>query len=84
MIVLYKNLTDREYQRFKVQAALHGAKIDEDEDKHPEMVKRKSKPSSFKFGDPADYEHMTEEAKQKLTEKMMGTHQIWKGQTSLG
>ena len=82
MIVLFENLAEREYLRFKVQAALHGAKIDED--KEPEIVKQKSKPSSFKFGDPADYKQMTKEAKQKLTEKMRGTHQIWKGQTSLG
>lgn len=81
MIVLYKNLTDREYQRFKIQAALHGAKLDEE--KLPTNSELKSKPSSFAFGEPESYEHMTEEQKQKLTDKMMGAHQVWKGQSTL-
>lgn len=83
MIVLYKNLTDREYQRFKIQAALHGEELDENEDKLFEEPKRKPKPSSFAFGEPESYEHMTEEQKQKLTDKMMGAHQVWKGQSTL-
>lgn len=82
MIILYKNLTEREYQRFKIQAALHGAKLDEK--KLPATPEQKSEPSNFVFGEPESYEHMTDEARQKLTEKMMGTHQVWKGQTTLG
>ena len=84
MIVLFKNLVEREHQRVKIQAALQGVQLDEEKDEHPDIVRPKFKPSSFKFGDPKDYEHLTDEQKQKLTDNMMGKHQIWKNQTSLG
>jgi len=36
------------------------------------------------FRDPAEYEKMSEEERKKLTDKMMGQHQRWAGNTSLG
>jgi len=85
MIVLYENALKREEERFKLQAALHGAKFDEDEDiDTTDTPKRKTtKAKSFMFGDPKDYEHLSPEERQRLTEQMMGKHQLWRKQTIL-
>mgnify|MGYP001082970850 CR=1 FL=1 len=57
----------------KFQAAIHGVTFNED----PPLVKTKPKANvipGFAFGDPADYEEMPQEERQKLTDKMMGVH----------
>jgi len=69
----------------KFQAAIHGAEINDDElfdggrTTESETVKpRKDKGSGiFKFGDPADYEHLPMEERERLTQQMMGQHKRW-------
>lgn len=35
------------------------------------------------FGDPSQYEHMTQEQREELTKKMMNKHKQWAGKKSL-
>lgn len=38
-----------------------------------------SKPNNeFRFGSPEDYAHLSQEEKEDLTQKMMGTHKAWR------
>jgi hypothetical protein len=34
------------------------------------------------FGDPKDYESMSQEKREELTKKMMGKHKVWAGQAN--
>jgi len=36
------------------------------------------------FGDPEDYESMSQEKREELTQKMMGKHKAWAGKSLLG
>jgi len=60
-----KHATDEERARVKIQAALSGVDIDKEE------KKRKEKESML-FRDPADYENLSPEEREQLTQKMMG------------
>jgi hypothetical protein len=74
---LYESAQDREYADFKIMAAMHGAKI-EDNPK-PKSLKeavRSNDDSAMLFRDPKEYEQLSDEERAVLTLKMK-TH--WEG-----
>jgi len=68
--VLFSHLQEDEYNKWKIQAALAGVDVEKEEGK-------KREENSFTFRDPDEYNHLTEEEKKRLTEKMMGKHREW-------
>jgi hypothetical protein len=57
---------------YRFHAVIHGIKLDEEEDESKKMGKNPTKETGF-FKDPKEYEHMTQEEREKLTQQMMGT-----------
>jgi hypothetical protein len=70
----------------KFLASLVGVDLDKEIRKSPDssFVDRATKPSGTMFGDPKDYEHMSKEERQALTEKMMGAHKRVMAKTPIG
>ena len=59
----------------RFMAAIHGIDIDK-------AKKEKKEADSFLFRDPKEYEHLSEEERKELTEKMLGKHKGWADQES--
>jgi hypothetical protein len=74
----YKLKEDEENIRF--QAAIHGAKLKDT----PQKVSKTEDGAVPLFGDPKDYESMSREKREELTQRMMGKHKVWAGQSGLG
>jgi hypothetical protein len=72
----YKLKEDEEHLRF--QAAIHGAKLKE-AGRAPTSSKDNLGKAVPMFGDPKDYESLSQEEREEMTEKMMGKHKIWAG-----
>ena len=70
----YKLKEDEEHLRF--QAAIHGAKLKETGQVSAKDNLEKAVPM---FGDPKDYELLSQEEREEMTKKMMGKHKIWAG-----
>lgn len=77
MLVLFEDYQERQMQERRFQAAIHGINLDKEMKK---QTMKKKEGSSFMFGDPKEYEKMSEEEKEKKTEEMMGKHKSWAGQ----
>ena len=79
---LYECYWEEEESAIRFQAALHGAKLNEGTSyASKQEAKQENLGREFPvFGDPADYDSMTQEERIKLTEKMMSKHKIWAGQ----
>lgn len=80
---LYENYINYKNEEYKFLAALQGIDLDKEQSK---IQNRNSKPgqSSLRnnntvplFGNPEDYQHLTDEEKKEMTEKMMGKHKSW-------
>jgi len=53
-------------------------------DSKGERIKQtRKKKDLFQFGDPKDYEHLSQEEREHLTQQMMGKHKIWAMKTPL-
>jgi len=72
---------EREYQRVKIQAALAGVDIEKGKRKgkgeKPMKENAKAEKQGFIFKDPKEYEHLSQEERQGLTDKMMGQFKAW-------
>lgn len=79
MLVLFEHAQKRELLAFKLQAAMHGAKVNFDEFEGEQTEDDDLMP----FKDPEEYSHLTQEQKEELTERMMGTHKKWAGSTTV-
>jgi len=82
MVVLFEHTEKRLIEQMKFNATLHGAKVDwNDNGKRStwgDGTFAPSKPkNAFMFGDPAAYEQMPMEERQKLTDRMMNQHKMW-------
>lgn len=82
MMVLFEHCQKREYYTLKFQAGLQGVDLDKELGKAPST--RSSKESQFLFRDPKDYEHLSQEEREELTQKMMGMHKSWARSSPLG
>jgi len=62
----------------KFEAQVHGAKIEDEPAIAPPVRAEKTVPKGgFVFGDPAAYDNMPVEQREKLTQQMMNRHRIW-------
>ena len=68
--MLYKQAAAREEDRIKIEAKLHGIDVDK-------AIAKAKKDNIMTFRDPKDYENMSDDKKQELTDKMMGVHKSW-------
>ena len=66
----------REEWKFRIEAALHGAKMKDT----PKEAKKKE--DYFTFKDPKEYDHLSEEQKKELTKKMKAKHRQWSASLS--
>jgi hypothetical protein len=76
MLILHEHAVERKIRDMKFSAVLHGADPKEMEDKEYTVTKAKD---NLMFGDPADYEKMSEEEKKALSSKMMKKFSSWAG-----
>jgi cell division protein YceG involved in septum cleavage len=78
LLILYEHTIEREDERRKFLAAIHGVKLESTGkySQEEEVVE------GFLFGDPSSYEHMSKEEKKDLTAKMMGKHKKWYSEMS--
>lgn len=73
-MTLFKHTQKREREKWEREAAVHGIKIKRD----AQSVSETKVEDSFKFGSPEDYENMTQEKKEEITQKMKGKHRAWR------
>jgi len=69
-VVMYEHYQKEEIDRYKIKAAMLGAKFEEEE---------KKKEDDFVFKDPKEYEGLSVKERKDLTERMMGKHKQWAG-----
>ena len=77
MRLMYEKSREREYAILKFKAGLAGVKIDDIQtvtDKDGNVTEYSA---DFVFGAPEDYENMSQEERQKMTDKMKGMHRKW-------
>lgn len=74
---LYDHITKRRLEDLKFQCRIHG--IDPDANQSPSRKSSQSEANSNVplFGDPSQYEHMSQEERDALTARMMGAHKHW-------
>jgi len=72
MLTLYEHTEKRAVDRFKMDAALHGVRLD-DTSNAPAAPKAMGGVS----GDPDSYSHLSMDEREALTQKMMGRHKFW-------
>ena len=80
---LYEQAMDRETERRKFEAIIHGVEM-KDAPSSPPPSAKKSPTNSFMFGEPDDYKHLSQEEKKELTKKMMGAHKFFAVTKPLG
>lgn len=78
MCHLTNEITELKNHELEFQAAIHGAKL---ESKPSRKVNSESDNISPIFQSPEAYANMSQEEKDKMTEKMMSMHKQWAGQT---
>jgi len=61
----------------RFEAAIHGIDLDKTTKGSDVPQTQGKQMAGFKFGKPEDYEHMSKEEREKLTQKMMGQHKAW-------
>ena len=84
MIYLYESAQEREYADFKIMAAMHGCKIDDNpKPKSLTDAVRSNDTSAMLFRDPKEYEQLSDEEKAKLTLKMKTHWEGWANNTPL-
>lgn len=88
--VLYTRLTKRQEAEMRFQAALVGVELTDNAPKKPNPdgspVNTAQGPQhteaipGFTFKDPREYDHLSQEERQAITEDMMDKHKTWKEQ----
>lgn len=81
---LFCEAVKRNNRQNAVIASFHGYEISDSTNSSGSTVVQKdhlppgvSNPKTFVFGDPKDYEGMSDDQKAQLTQDMMGNHQNW-------
>jgi len=79
--VLFEHSQNREMDRMRFQAGIHGIDLDKETGtkKGGQQVSAvKERPADmFKFGHPDSYKSMSQEEREDLTQQMMGRHKAW-------
>ena len=75
--------SEKEYQRMKFIANIMGANIDDSESKNQnkdvqqDLDKKEKEQDLPLFRDPSEYDEMSNEEREKLTNQMMSKHKKW-------
>lgn len=81
MQFLLKRYYTRDNEEYKFLAALQGIELDgessEKEGSNSNHVSSGKETSQLLFGDPADYEKMSDKKREDLTNKMLAKHKSW-------
>ncbi|MFA5394419.1 MAG: hypothetical protein WC346_00185 [Methanogenium sp.] len=72
-MILYEHAVDRKNRELKYLAIMHGADPKEFEKEDNPKVRK----DNLLFGDPAEYEKMSEEEKKELSDKMKKKFFTW-------
>jgi len=72
--VLYETAVSRRREEYNFLAAIHGLDLSKTEDADSTVPAPSNDQSAFLFGDPSQYENMSAEEKDSLTEQMMAHH----------
>lgn len=75
-MVLYEHAMESKVRDMKFSAILHGADPKDLEDKELPSVTKKD---NLVFGDPTEYEKLSEEEKKKLSDEMRSKFFAWAG-----
>lgn len=75
-IFLFKSADDEKFRDYKFQAGIHGVDIDADAEGGDKPKSKQTNEETFLFKDPADYEGLSDEEKQRETDAMQ---QHWSG-----
>ena len=80
---LYLNIQSAKRTEFELQAKLHGFKIEggSKTSSNADSDVRQEDPNVPMFGDPTEYEHLSTEKREELTQRMMGKHKVWSGES---
>jgi len=73
MLFLFESADKAEYSRMRFEAGIHGVDLEGEVRKttpHTESPIKKTPKEPHLFGDPASYEHLSKEEREKLTQKM--------------
>jgi hypothetical protein len=70
---LFEDYQERRYNQMVFEAGLQGVNLKEVSEKDEGKPKASG---VFEFKSPEEYERMSEEERQELTKKMMGTHKL--------
>ncbi|MFW6121407.1 MAG: hypothetical protein ACOC80_10990 [Petrotogales bacterium] len=76
--VLFEETEKRRLEEFKLLGKLLGAEFKDDGSKNTQKSESENKGVPL-FGDPKQYENMTQEQKEELTKNMMNKHKQWAG-----
>lgn len=83
---LFDELQGIEYDKFKLDGRLHGVEFKDDKSgnsKNSNFSDAHVDPEVPLFKDPSDYDSMTEDEKNSMTQKMMGKHKSFVKQKGL-
>ena len=86
---MFEQAQSRKEQEYRFLAAIHGVDIDKSDSKEvgEESIVdefEKATPANGLFGDPAEYEKMSEKEKTIASQKLMAKFKTWAKDTSLG
>jgi len=80
-IAMYSHLSDSKWEDRKFQAAIAGIDLEKEVKKQKAKSSLQSQQGVLLFKDPKDYEKLSKEEREKMTQDMMGLHKSWaKGQ----
>lgn len=75
---MYKSIVEEQNEDIRFQAALRGVTLKDGGNESPSNSKQtKSEPVVPLFGDPDSYNHLSDEERNVLTQKMMAKHRNW-------
>lgn len=77
LIELYSQLVKLQNQEVEFNAALHGADISGSKEPTAGESKTPQKQSLPVFGDPSEYENLSDAEKEQRTSEMMTSHKEW-------
>ena len=77
MYALFDNIQKSKNYELEFQAGIHGVDLKGNNNHTGSNKTENSERVVPFFGDPKEYEHLSDVEKEKMTEKMMGKHKTW-------
>lgn len=74
---LFENIQKSKNYELEFQAMIHGVEL-KGTNNHTDKTKNEDSAVPF-FGDPKEYDHLSDVEREEMTKKMMGKHKNWAG-----